>query len=160
MKYIYILASFFCSAFSFSQDYIKTDSLLINNESYETFHISYGSSSFYKSFVVFSIYPENVKSTKDKIIECFKENKLEHTEIYLIAIPKIDSKKSQILEEYLLKIDLDRMKNNLFSALIPCSSDSKFKFTYYTDQQRKKISEFNYLYELTEKDNVCKLLKK
>lgn len=156
--FVLVLLVFFTN--TFSQDFIKNDSLYVGNVSYKTSHISYGSSSFYKSFVVFSIYPENVKSTKDKIIECFKENKLEHTEIYLIAIPKIDSKKSQILEEYLLKIDLDRMKNNLFSALIPCSSDSKFKFTYYTDQQRKKISEFNYLYELTEKDNVCKLLKK
>lgn len=160
MKYIFILTLFLTSTFSFSQDYIKNDSLYVSNVSYTTLHISYGNSSFYKSFVVFSVDPANIESTKDKIIECFKKNKLEHTEIYIIAVPKNDVNKNQILEEFLSKIDFNRMENNLFTALVPFSIDSKFKFKYYTNQQRKKICEFTYLYQLNEKDNVCKFLNK
>lgn len=143
----------------FSQDYVIIDSLKINETSYKTMYISDGKSSFYKAFAVITVAENELDTIKNKIIQCYLNGKHEYTEIYLITIFENNVDKNRILETFITKIDEYRMKNNLYTVLIPNTSTPYFKFTYHTDQKRRTLSELNNLYFVKNNDNICSILK-
>jgi hypothetical protein len=144
----------------YGQDYIKKDSIFIANKKYETVHISYGNSSGYKAFIVLAILKNDLDAVKNKIIQCYSKNKYERTEIYLIEFKNNKLDKNVALEMFYNKIDDYRMKNNLYTALIPFSVSPYFKFTYHLEQKRRSLNELDNLHFVKNTDNICDILHK
>lgn len=159
MKKLILIALLFSSSLLFSQDFIKIDSLQVGEKFYTTIHISDGKYSFYKAFAVIAVAENELETIKNKIIQCYLNGKHEYTEIYLITIFENNVDKNRILETFITKIDEYRMKNNLYTVLIPNTSTPYFKFTYHTDQKRRTLSELNNLYFVKNNDNICSILK-
>lgn len=160
MKNLYLIAFLFFANISFSQDYIKIDSLKINETNYKTMHISDGSSSFYKAFAVIVVIENDLETVKNKIIQCYLNEKHEYTEIYLITLQENNIYKNIVLETFISTIDDYRMKNNLYTALIPYTVTPYFKFTYHTEQKKRNLNELKNLYFIYNIDDICNILKK
>lgn len=160
MRYIYVITFIFFISFSYSQDTVISDSLSINKVSYKTIHISYGNFSGYKAFTVLAVLENDLEVVKNKIIQCYSKNKYERTEIYLIEFKNNKLDKNVALEMFYNKIDDYRMKNNLYTALIPFSVSPYFKFTYHLEQKRRSLNELDNLHFVKNTDNICDILHK
>ena len=162
LKIIFLL---FLNNSMFSQDFIKSDTLKVEGKTYETYHISFGNTSGLKLFKVMTCETSKMNQIKKEIINCNKNNKLEFTEFYIIAInncKNINSKKDlNILKNFINKIDKERMSLKLSTALIK----SKFKiedftYEYFLDKPKNNIIDFkNYKLRITSNE-VCDFLKK
>lgn len=166
MKKILFTILFIFFQYSISaQDYIKSDSLIIDGKLYEMKHLSFGNSSGLKLFKVMACEALNSKKIEQEIINCHRNHKLEFTEFYVISIPNYEKvsleKETDILTNFLDFIDAERMSLKLSTALIK----SKFKidnFTheYFLDQPKNDLSDFKY-YKLNIKAiDVCTFLRK
>lgn len=161
-KYLLIISFLFFKTFIYSQDFVKSDTLKVENEIYKTSHISTAtsSSSLTKYFKILTCDSLDFKKIELEIMNCSREHKLEYTEFYLISIPNYNKLQSNnetaILINFINKIDAERMKLNLSTALIKLKYDyENNKFEYYLDQPKIDLIEFK-SYKLNIKPNeVC-----
>jgi hypothetical protein len=156
--YIFICIIIFQNCFA--QDFVKTDTIQLENIEYEVCHISFGKSSLTKYFKVITTDNKSFDKLEKEIIDCASKTKLEYTEFYLISICKESNTKS-VLKLLYDKIDKDRMQQNLSTSIIQFKYDIlSDKFTYLINEPRKTIEELkNYSINLKIKD-VCEFVRK
>ncbi len=146
---------------SFSQDFIKKDTILSNGKIYTFSHISFGSSSLTKYLKVFTCNNSDYIKIEKEIIKCVKNRKVEFTEFYLLSVSSNESTldEKNVLMSLLRKIDNERMKLNLTTTLIDFNySAEKNLFQYLLSEPEKKLEEIkNYKIRIN-KNNVCKNL--
>lgn len=149
----------------YCQDFVKMDTIKIDSKIYKTYHISYGNSSGLKLFKVMTCNSSNINKIKQAIINCNKNQKLEFTEFYIVSInnDKDISRKKEIdiLIKFLEKIDTERMKLKLSTALIQSTFKIQdFTYEYLLDKPKKSLFEFEYYkLNITLKD-VCNFIRK
>lgn len=163
-KYLLIISVFLLNVTLHSQDFIKSDTLKVVEEIYNVSHLSFGNSSSTKAFKVLTCDVSEFSKIKSEIINCYRKRKIDYTEFYIVCVPnyiKIESKKeNNILLSFLNKIDKERMRLNLYTALIKLKYDLKSNvFEYYLNQPRKKLSEFQeYKLNIKAKE-ICRFMQ-
>lgn len=139
-KIFFIITIAFLHYSTYSQDYIKSDSLKIEGKIYKMQHLSFDNSSGLKLFKVMTCDSLNLKKIKIEIADCYKNHKLEFTEFYVISIPdykKISpEKETNILMRFLEQIDNERMSLKLSTALIKSKFKNNFIYEYFLDQSK------------------------
>ena len=165
MRKYFILYCLLLTINIYSQDYIKNDTINISNKSYTITHISYGKSSLTKFYKVFTCDSKYKLEFIKKIIDCYKKQKLEYSEFYIIFIPKINSlnndSERKIIISYLDKIDSERMKLNLSTTLIKCKYDLKNnKYEYLLKEPKESVSNIKNLFLKCNLNQVCECLKR
>lgn len=129
-----------------AQDFIKHDYITLSNKQYNVSHISYGKTSLTKYIKVFTCNSNLKDRLIKEITRCYKNEKYEYSEIYIIFIPNLNKVKSEvenkILVSYLNKIDDERMQSNLSTVLIKFKYDYKTnKYEYLTTQPKNSLKE-------------------
>jgi hypothetical protein len=163
-KHLLIISFLFLKTFTYSQDFIKSDTLKVESEIYKTSHISIGNSSLTKYFKILTCDSSDFKKIELEIISCYTKHKLEYTEFYIISIPNYiglqSNKETNILMNFINKIDAERINLNLSTALIKLKYDfENNKFEYYLDQPKIDLIKFKD-YKLNIKPNeVCMFLR-
>ncbi|OYX83247.1 MAG: hypothetical protein B7Y83_12090 [Flavobacteriales bacterium 32-34-25] len=163
-KHIYIVTFFLIQVTIYSQDFIKSDSLKIDNKLYQMRHLSYGNSSGLKLFKVVTCDLSNLKKIEAEIKNCWNNRKLEYTEFYILSIPNyrnIQSKEeTNILIKFLEKIDLERMNSKLSTALVKYKLLNDFTCEYFLDEPKESLSSFKDYKLNVQETEICSFLIK
>ena len=149
---------------SYSQDFIKNETINIFTKNYYITHVSYGNSSLTKFYKIFTCDLKYKEQFVKQIINCSKKNKLEYSEFYVIFIPKLNSLSSytekKIVTFYLEKIDSERMKLNLSTSLIKFNYDYKNNsYNYLLNNPREKIDSLEFVFFRINLGKVCNYMK-
>lgn len=164
-KYLLIIGILFSRTFIYSQDFIKSDTLKVKNEIYNTAHLSFGNSSLTKYFKVLTCDSSKLSEIKTEIINCNRKNKLEFSEFYIVSVPNYErlspERERNILMCFLKKIDDERIRFKLSTALIKSKLKMyNFEHEYFLDQPKKDLTEFKeYKLNIKPKE-VCVFLRK
>lgn len=167
LTYISLLFFLFQSNICNSQyyDFIKLDTLNFNKTVYKITHISFGKTSHTKYYKVLICKNKDFNDVKNKIIECVSQNNLDYSEFYILPIkePFTINYNSEILVKLILKIDNQRMEQNLSTNLIKCRGDGlNMKFEYFVSPDCNKVNSLP-LYDLFRvailSEDVCRFLK-
>ncbi len=163
-KYFFIISIFLIQTSIYSQDYIKSDSLKIDKKIYEIRHLSYGKSSGLKLFKVLTCDLSNLKKIETEIKNCWNNHKLECTEFYIISIPNYQNLQSDqetdILIQFLEKIDAERMKLKLSTALVKYKILKDFTCEYFLDKPKENLDNFKDYKLNIKQSEVCPFLLK
>jgi hypothetical protein len=165
MKKQFVLLLLLYSYYSYSQDFIKNETIYILRKKYNTTHISYGNSNLTKYYKIFTCDSKYKEQFVKQVINCAEKNKLEYSEFFIIFIPNLNSLSSytekKISTYYLEKIDSERMKLNLSTSLIKFKYDYKSNtFKYLIYEPREKINNLKFVFFRIQPDNVCNYMKK
>ena len=148
----------------YSQDYIKKDSIKINDKTYHYTHISYGKSSLTKYFKVMTCNFNMTSKVEKEIISCNHKFKLEFTEFYILSTPNCESNSEEdrvILLELLRKIDIERMSLNLSTSLVNYKYNiEKNKFEYFINEPDKNIENYKHFKYKIRPNEICEFILK
>lgn len=147
--------SFYC------QDFVKKDTIKLDDETYTYSHISFGETNGTKYFKLMTCSENDFNSIKNAVINCATKSKLEYSEFYIMIIPNeiIKTKKeNEVLFRLIREIDQYRMSMNLSTALIKQKYDvSNNKFEYFINEP---ITDFNEYKLQIKVQDICSFLKK
>ena len=96
-------------------------------------------------------------------MSCVVNRKLDYSEFYIISITGIKKlahiKEENLIVSFLDKIDVNRMKNNLSTALIKDEYNfSDDKYTYFIKEPKGELSSFKNYYRFPMLTKICDIL--